>query len=308
MSKLTNALAMLDILSARAIVPIDELAQALEISARSVQRLKEELEDAGYVIETVMGPGGGYQLHSRSQIPPVAFDMKERKLLKQALAMVIQHNNSAMGGDFVRAVSKLSQQLNYQDVSNTMAFQSVKLNVDVKQYQEHLELIEVAIETHQRLKLSYKKTHKDRNTYTFEPYELILVNQFWYMMGYDERNRYLSLKVNRIETLTMLDETFRYEAPSNSKGAITEFGYKIKPVQATLIVRNLDFLSEYIWGKNQVITWLDDHRFHMELEFPNEAAAKDFIRKGGANLEVLAPLELRMWIQDEAQKIIAKYD
>ena len=48
MSRLTNALQMLDILSARSVVSLDELADTLEISTRAVQRLKDDLESVGY--------------------------------------------------------------------------------------------------------------------------------------------------------------------------------------------------------------------------------------------------------------------
>ncbi|QIK70533.1 WYL domain-containing transcriptional regulator [Erysipelothrix sp. HDW6C] len=308
MSKLSNALTMLDILSARSVVSLPELAETLELSHRGVQRLKDDLEVAGYNIETVMGPGGGYKLSNNTQVHPLAFSLQERKTLKQALSILIQQKNPSFGGDFVRTVSKLSNQLDYNDISNALAFQSVKLNVNLKRYQEHLEIFDRAIATHNRLHILYDKNHRQQNSYVFEPYELVIVNQFWYLLGYDEKGRYLSLKVNRVASAEILPETFRFDEETSHRGTLSDFGYKIKPVVAQLEIQNMDYISEYIWGKDQEITWLSDHRFLLKVEFPNEAAVEDFILKGGSRIKVIEPSSLREWVRSEALKTVAQYD
>lgn len=307
MSKLSNALVMLDVLSARSVVPLAELADLLEISERGVQRLKVELESVGYVINTIMGPGGGYMLETKTQIQPLAFASHERKLLKQAFSILLSQDNPTYGHDFVTVISKLSHQLDYSGTVSVSAFQSVKLNVDPIQYQKHLDLLEKAIEKHLRLDIIYNKNHREKRSYVFEPYELVIVNKFWYLLGYDEKGRYLSLKVNRIHALTIRDEVFRYDEDTSSKHVFSKFGYKIKPVFAELEVFEQDYISEYIWGEHQEIIWLDDHRFILKVEFSNELAVKDFVLQGGSHVTVLKPDWLKAWIVDECHKITKLY-
>ncbi|AMS11571.1 WYL domain-containing protein [Erysipelothrix rhusiopathiae] len=307
MSKLSNALVMLDVLSARSVVPLSELADLLEISERGVQRLKGELESVGYEITTVMGPGGGYVLESKTQLQPLAFERNERKMLKQAFAVLLSQDNPTLGNDFVAVISKLSHQLDYSGNVSISAFQSVKLNVDPNLYQKHIEMLENAIENHLRIDIVYNKNHREKRSYIFEPYELVIVNKFWYLLGYDEKNRYLSLKVNRIHELSLRDEIFRFDDETSSKHVFSKFGYKIKPVFAELEVFEQDYISEYIWGEHQEITWIDDHRFVLKVEFSNELAVKDFILQGGSHITVLKPEWLREWIVDECHKITKLY-
>lgn len=307
MSKLTNALTMLNVLSARSVVGLDELSEMLEISTRGVQRLRDELESIGYQIETVKGPGGGYQLKSNAQIYPLAFSLEERKKVRQALSILLQQSAPSLGHDVVGAVSKLSNQLDYSDVSRTLSYQSVKLNVDVDLYQKHLQVIELACESHTRIKIAYQKNHQVLNHYTFEPYEVILVNQFWYVMGYDQKGRYLSLKVNRIVSIEVLDTQFRYDSDTSHREVLSEYGYKIKPVRVQLRVEGLDYLSEYIWGKYQEIEWIDHHVFLLSVEFPNELALKDFVLKGGSHIKVMKPSWLVTWILEELKQIERLY-
>lgn len=306
MSKLNNALSMLDILSARSVVSVQELSDALEISTRAVQRLKDTIIDSGYHIETIMGPGGGYRLLSSSQIQPLAFDMNQRRILKKAIANMMQQT-TVYGPDMQIALAKLSQQLNYNDVNTNPFVQSVQLNVDPQTYQSHLELLEGAIDREHKIKIEYQKNHQTLNHYIFEPYELVLVNQLWYLFGFDEKNRYLSLKINRINSIEVLDIKFLKDDEFSHRQSLSEFGYKISPVKVSLIVKDRDYLSEYIWGKNQSITWIDNHKFRLEVEFSNDEAARTFILRGGSNIYIEAPESLRNWACEEYLQAFQQY-
>lgn len=306
MSRLTNALQMLDILSARSVVSLDELADTLEISTRAVQRLKDDLESVGYHIDTKMGPNGGYTLKYQTQIHPIEFNIEERKILKQALALVM-HQNSTQSRDFVRAVSKLSRQLDYPELSMVESFQSVRLNIDPEKYQNFITTLTQAIESCHRVTLEYNKNHRETKTYRFDPYELVLVNKLWYVFGYDEKGRYLSLKINKINDVTILESTFLKDENTSSRQVLSDYGYKIQPVMTELLITDQDYLSEYIWGKNQTITWLDDHRFKLEVEFPNEMSVKNFVMRSARHITIIEPVWLKDWLYQEAQEIIERY-
>lgn len=62
MSKLSNAINLITLLSDSEYSKIDELAYKLEVSKRSIRTYKNELEIAGIYIKSKTGRYGGYKL------------------------------------------------------------------------------------------------------------------------------------------------------------------------------------------------------------------------------------------------------
>lgn len=308
MSKLSNALAMLDILSVKSIQTREELARALEISPRAVQRLKDDLELAGYDIVSQFGLGGGYSLLNKSQIKPRAFTSEEIRVLKQALSFLMNQDLGAFDSSTLKTLASLSTQLDDYGLQNIEHFQSIKLNVDPDTYHKHIRLLEEAIVSHSRVKIQYQKNHRERRAYVFEPYNLVIVNKFWYLLGNEyPSGRHLSLKINRMDTIDYEGSMFRFDVETSKKSVLSDFGYKIKPTYMECIIQNRDYLSEYIWGENQEIEWIDDHTFKMSVIFPNENAAKDFILQNGSGLTLIGPRELLDWHKKEIETIASRY-
>ncbi len=69
MSKISNVISMLQILSSGRKYSINELANTLEVTPRMIRVYKEELEKAGIFIDTIRGPYGGYILNQHVSLP-----------------------------------------------------------------------------------------------------------------------------------------------------------------------------------------------------------------------------------------------
>lgn len=69
MSKISNVISMLQILSNGRKYSINELANTLEVTPRMIRVYKEELEKAGIFIDTIRGPYGGYVLNQHISLP-----------------------------------------------------------------------------------------------------------------------------------------------------------------------------------------------------------------------------------------------
>lgn len=67
MSKISNAIKMLNYLNTGNKYNVKELSQKLGITDRMVRYYKEELEEAGIPIETFRGPNGGYYIIKTSE-------------------------------------------------------------------------------------------------------------------------------------------------------------------------------------------------------------------------------------------------
>lgn len=77
MSKVSNVLCMLELLSTGKKYSIKELSEELELSPRMIRVYKDELEKAGIYLHTIKGPYGGYILNQELNIPKRFIPTKE---------------------------------------------------------------------------------------------------------------------------------------------------------------------------------------------------------------------------------------
>ena len=63
MSKISNTFLMIKLLSNGRVYSVKELSMELGVTERMVRYYKEQLEMAGYIIESFKGPGGGYYIN-----------------------------------------------------------------------------------------------------------------------------------------------------------------------------------------------------------------------------------------------------
>jgi len=73
----SRLLELLSLLQARRDWPGSELAERLEVSARTVRRDIERLRQLGYPVQSLSGPAGGYRLGAGSAMPPLLLDDDE---------------------------------------------------------------------------------------------------------------------------------------------------------------------------------------------------------------------------------------
>lgn len=85
MSKVSNVLTMLELLSSGKKYSIKELADNLEVSPRMIRVYKDDLELAGIYVDTIKGPYGGYVLNQNINVPkrfitPVLVQIKDKEI------------------------------------------------------------------------------------------------------------------------------------------------------------------------------------------------------------------------------------
>ena len=86
MSKISNAITMLNLLSTGKKYSIDELSKILEVSPRMIRTYKEELEKSGIYIDSIMGPYGGYVLNQTIRMPVRKFKKKDYEILEEYIS------------------------------------------------------------------------------------------------------------------------------------------------------------------------------------------------------------------------------
>lgn len=69
MSKISNILTMIELLSSGRKYSISELSDKLEVTPRMIRTYKSEMELVGIYIDTIKGPYGGYVLNQNINVP-----------------------------------------------------------------------------------------------------------------------------------------------------------------------------------------------------------------------------------------------
>lgn len=107
MSKLSNTLLMLTYLQNGKKYSIKELSEKLEVSPRMVRTYKEDLEKAGFIIETIHGPYGGYIMRKNNlaisnQFTDISKDIEKTyniisRAIKEKRKLEITYNSLGKG-------------------------------------------------------------------------------------------------------------------------------------------------------------------------------------------------------------------
>ncbi len=309
MARLEKGLELLSILSTRRKYSVQELADELNLSTRSVQRLKNELVSHYYDIETEHGPGGGYRLVGSSDIPLSDLTQEEKEYITSALLDLLRSDSIVYGKSPRRAIEKLIHHFDQdKQVTYIETIDTQRINIeDESLYFEHIELLKRAIHKRRRVYIKYLTADNSFREYDFEPYELFIVNQLWYIGGLNENYDTRFLRVSRIQDLKVLEKSYLYDAEFAKEIRVNNFGFKIEPQEVSVIVTNNNYFKDFIWGSNQRITQINDVSYRIDVEFMNRLGAQSFILQGGHHFKVLEPESLRVWLLEELEQIKENY-
>src|SRR5690348_14456846 len=88
-----------------------ELAERLEVTARTLRRDVDKLRSLGYPVNSTTGTAGGYQLGAGAALPPLLLDDEEAVAVAVGLRTAASGTVSGIAESSVRALTKLQQVL-----------------------------------------------------------------------------------------------------------------------------------------------------------------------------------------------------
>ena len=182
MSKLSNELLMIQLLSNGRKYSIKELSNILEVSERMVRCYKEEIEKSGIIIETIRGIYGGYILKNDYLIPKMKFnDYEYKKLLDEILIKVKSMSNC---NDTKHIVS--SEIKNYYNILNK------------------------AIREHRKVFVKYESYSEGIGDRIIHPLDIFYYNNgFGCAAFFERKNDLRHFDLSRIKSALLMDEFFR---------------------------------------------------------------------------------------------------
>lgn len=150
MSKITNALLMMKLLSNGRVYSVKELSEELGVTERMVRNYKEQLEMSGYIIESFKGPGGGYFINKNNFMNINFFNKYDLEVLDRIENEVIINDNE-LNKDFI----ELNKKLHSIYSSNKVLSEYKDVNVLISKNDEKVKIINNCINNKNNLLIDY---------------------------------------------------------------------------------------------------------------------------------------------------------
>ncbi|WP_067901280.1 helix-turn-helix transcriptional regulator [Nocardia vaccinii] len=201
----TRTLRLLSLLQTHKYWPGLELAERLEVSARTLRRDVDRLRALGYPVQARRGIDGGYQLAAGAALPPLMVDDEEAVALVVGLQAATGTSAPGVAEASVRALAKLIQVMPPRLRRRVDAIRAMTIAggwngepgpvVDTGV----LTTIALACRDTERLRFGYTAADGRRTERYVEPHRLVALGRRWYFVAYDlARHDWRSFRVDRV--------------------------------------------------------------------------------------------------------------
>jgi predicted DNA-binding transcriptional regulator YafY len=196
-------LALLSLLQMRREWSGPELADRLEVGARTIRRDVEKLRGLGYPIEAAPGIAGGYRLGAGADLPPLLLDDAEAVAVAVGLRSTAAGSIAGMEETAIRTLAKLEQVLPDRlrrrvralgDATSAFAPpDGTRIDADT------LAVIAGAARDGERLRFGYKAKDDASTRRQVEPAAIVHTGYRWYLVAWDlDRDDWRTFRVDRI--------------------------------------------------------------------------------------------------------------
>ncbi|MEU9983070.1 YafY family protein [Streptomyces sp. NPDC050856] len=305
-----RVLTLLGLLRQRKVWTGPELADRLGVTPRTVRRDVERLRTLGYPVHASQGVGGGYQLGSGQDLPPLLLD--DQEAIATAVSLLAGAGGAVAGaGDAaLRALTKLDQVLparlrhEVRALSGSVeSFGGGRTPVDP----EALMALARACRDQVEAGFAYPSGGEVRQR-RVEPYRLVASDRRWYLLAYDlDRADWRSFRVDRMTDVSARTWRFRPRAAPDAATYVQEgVASRVYRHQARFLVHaSADTVRAQIPASAAVVR----QRGSEFCEVLSGAASLDAVLMHvlllGHDFEILDPPELGERCRALAQKLLS---
>jgi predicted DNA-binding transcriptional regulator YafY len=313
----SRLVALLLLLQQRGRLTAAQLAEALEVSVRTIYRDLEALSSAGVPVYAEPGRNGGCQLIDGYRTRLTGLNAKEAEALFAA-GVSAPVGELGLGTVLGAAQLKLLAALP-KDLAERASSARQRFHFDAPAWfraarnEPHLETLASAVWDDRRVVVKYRHPgERETATRDLEPFGLVCKAGIWYLVARRD-GELRTYRVSRIEEVAIADSTFQRPADFDL-GAYWQQSvstYETQPRAYTVSLhasmRGLHELRRLGWPQLTELETTPDGRTACTISFetPDEAF-RDLVRMGG-EVEIDAPVALRSRILDTAHAIAALY-
>lgn len=209
--RLSRLTAILTQLQTKRLITASELADKFQISTRTVYRDIKALEKAGVPIVTEEGKG--YSILDGYRIPPVMFTENEANALITAEQLVLRNKDASFVKNYSEAITKIKSVLrhNTKDKVNLLSNRIViRHNPETIRTSSYLSELQLALTNFTIVEVLYHSPENDQTTIRkIEPFAIYSTQENWLLIAFCRlRNDFRTFRLDRIQKLTALNETF----------------------------------------------------------------------------------------------------
>jgi len=274
-----------------------ELAERLEVTGRTLRRDVERLRSLGYAVEAFSGPGGGYQLGTGKELPPLLLSDEEAVALAAALRSAV--DTFAGAGDTVLdALVKLEQLLprRLRRRLDALSAMTVSIGNGPRLDPEVLVTLATACRDGVRLRFGYRAHDGKSSQRSVEPLRLAHTgNRRWYLIAWDlDREAWRTFRVDRVQRPVPSERFVPRTPPADLERYVSEsisaVGYRRRA--KLLLFASAQVMAECIPPWAGVLEPRDETSSILTTGAPDWNALVAHIVLLGVDFEVLEPAEL----------------
>ena len=289
------------ILLNKKMITAQELAEHFEVSVRTIYRDIDILSSAGIPIYASQGMGGGISLLENYVLDKSVLSEREQNEILYAL----QSLSITQAPETEIVLAKLSSLFN-KSRTNWIEVDFSPWGSDEKRTCQFI-IIKEAILNRRIIEFNYFSSSGEKSIRRVEPMKLIFKVNTWYLQAFClTRNAYRTFKITRMSEVLMTQEVFPerdlQESSENSKTQKTQEWIPVHlKISAEGAYRVYDEFDEKDITKNQ------DGSFTIIASLPENKWMIRYLLSFGADVEVVAPQNIRDMIQSELNKIAIQY-
>lgn len=309
MNRTDRLLAIVLELQARGKRRAEDLADAFEVSKRTIYRDVQALCEAG--VPVVSEPGRGYSLVDGYFLPPLRFTLEEAMLLLLGSDVMAQSFDATFQAAARNAGRKISGVL-----PNDLRPQVESLQERIQFVQwdgaagtEHLPIIRRAIVTQQTLRFHYHARSGATGSHPLDrdadPYGLVFVSGHWYLVAHCHvRGDIRNFRLDRLDRPSLLPRLFT--RPANFELA------QVSRSERDVIVRVLFDATIARWVREDRLFYIESaedtsNGLLVTLRVRHESDVLQWLLGWGARVRVLEPASLAQRLRDEAEALLLQY-
>ncbi|HEY6738601.1 MAG TPA: YafY family protein [Actinopolymorphaceae bacterium] len=289
----------------------DELADRLEVTARTVRRDVARLRRLGYPVEADPGVAGGYRLGPGGRLPPLLLDDDEAVALAVGLRLASTTAVSGVRDAAVAASAKLDSMLPSRLRERVEALQVGTVQMPGP----HLPAVDAdvllalarACRRSEGLEFRYVDNAGQETRRRVEPLRVVHTGRRWYLVARDrDRDAWRTFRVDRIAGPIPTGRRHTFVAPPDPVALVSEGAAVLSyAIQARLrVAAPAEEVTGVVPPMLGVVEADGAEHAIVRIAADDLAPLGHFVSRLPYDVEVLEPAELRTWLADLGRKLL----
>lgn len=307
--KIDRVIAIIMILLEREKVSAKKLAEQFEVSARTIYRDFESINQAGIPIISTSGPGGGVEILKTYKIEKRLFSTSDITSLLMGLGSI---QSNLPSDEIVCTLAKVRGMIP-PEKQKELNFRANQIKIDVTPWlyagdlSNTIKVVKMAMEQQRTLHFDYRDIRNQKSTRMIEPYCLLLKGEDWYVQGYClTRNDFRTFKLLRMQNIRIMEQTFELrEFPAERLAGASFNDKSLIPAKLRIHEEIRDMITAR-FGED-CLTPDGKGYYTAEVHLPLDDLACRYLMGFGNKCECLEPEALREKMRELSEEINRYY-